>query len=265
MYMSDAEIRESYTQAADPKKQIQVLADLNATSVKAMKEKLREMGLLTEEKTGRKKGPKSDFDEKKAEELWLQGMNDTAIGEKLGCSAWRVSQWRNDKGLAVNRKRKRGTYEAAEMDELRAMELYNEGLCDLDIAEALGVKKWKVGDWRRMMRLPANVKQKQQITIHVEDTQETAGAIHAEELKSMEKEKVPADVEHIAPEEKNSEEIYMSAGALLEILQRLHEAYPGEKVTIRTTGEGYVWNVLISVSYNAMAELDGVELTLMTE
>ena len=67
-----------------------------------------------------------------------------------------------------------------------------------------------------------------------------------------------------ASEKEKGEEIYMSAGALLEILQRLHEAYPGEKVTIRTTGAGEVWNVLISVRYNAMAELDCVELTLMT-
>lgn len=39
-------------------------------------------------------------------------------------------------------------------DEIRAMELYNEGLCDLDIAEVLGVSKKSVGLWRRGKDLP---------------------------------------------------------------------------------------------------------------
>lgn len=35
------------------------------------------------------------------------------------------------------------------LDECRAMELYNEGLCDLDMAETLGVSRKTVADWRK--------------------------------------------------------------------------------------------------------------------
>lgn len=39
------------------------------------------------------------------------------------------------------------------MDELRAMELYREGLDDLAIAEALGVTRSRIRDWRLRMHL----------------------------------------------------------------------------------------------------------------
>ena len=43
-------------------------------------------------------------------------------------------------------------------DEARAMELYNEGLCDLDIAEMLGVSVQTFSIWRRNQNLPSNRK-----------------------------------------------------------------------------------------------------------
>ena len=43
-------------------------------------------------------------------------------------------------------------------DEARAMELYNEGLCDLDIAEMLGVSVQTFSIWRRNHNLPSNRK-----------------------------------------------------------------------------------------------------------
>ncbi len=42
------------------------------------------------------------------------------------------------------------------LDKERAMELYNDGLCDRDIAEKCGVKSAAVGVWRRKAGLPPN-------------------------------------------------------------------------------------------------------------
>ena len=42
-------------------------------------------------------------------------------------------------------------------DDVRAMELYKEGLTDLDIAECVGVTKSTIGSWRREKGLPPNM------------------------------------------------------------------------------------------------------------
>ena len=42
------------------------------------------------------------------------------------------------------------------IDELRAMELYKDGMCDLDIAEQLGCTRTGVANWRKRMHLKAH-------------------------------------------------------------------------------------------------------------
>lgn len=42
------------------------------------------------------------------------------------------------------------------LDKERAMDLYNQGLCDRDIADECGVKPGCVGEWRRKQGLPPN-------------------------------------------------------------------------------------------------------------
>ena len=105
MQMTDGEILTSWKQAKDQKAQLGILADLNAVSVKTMREKLLEMGAEN-----------------------------------------------------VPAARKGNNRHAARIDELRAMELYNQGLCDLDIAETCGVSVVTVQNWRKMMRLKVNRK-----------------------------------------------------------------------------------------------------------
>ncbi len=56
---------------------------------------------------------------------------------------------------AGKRKNRRGAV-VLPFDELRAMELYREGVHDLEIAEALGVPKTRVTAWRQRMRLPGH-------------------------------------------------------------------------------------------------------------
>ena len=242
MYMSDEEIRISYTQAADRKNQIVVLADLNATDTNKMQEKLRELGLLAEEQPPqRKKGPAVKFDPERAEELYGKGMNDTEIGKEMGFSSWRVGEWRKEKNLPIHRK-KREYPKPESIDELRAMELYREGLCDLDMAEKLGCSKSRVTAWRKMMRLKANVKKKEDTTHLMHDhtdtssSQPTADSFPSREAldgrtessapteEDMEEEKKEITTEAQEPEEETPTE-GMSAEALLEILQRLHNEY----------------------------------------
>lgn len=42
------------------------------------------------------------------------------------------------------------------LDQDRAYELWSQGLCDRDIAEALGMKKNAVSEWRRRNQLQVN-------------------------------------------------------------------------------------------------------------
>ena len=46
------------------------------------------------------------------------------------------------------------------IDELKAMALYREGLCDIELADALGVTKSTVRNWRNRMRLEPHLKRR---------------------------------------------------------------------------------------------------------
>lgn len=125
------------------------------------------------------------------------------------------------------------------MDELRAMDLYQDGQDDLAIAEAMGETQNRVKDWRRRMKLKPN-------------KTEPAPA------ESPEREKEPVCEE---PAEKRSP---MDASALLEVLRCVCEGYDGIKVEIRVTGDGErVDNALVQVRYDAGGVAD-VELSLQT-
>lgn len=131
------------------------------------------------------------------------------------------------------------------IDELRAMDLYNEGLDDLAISESLGCSVSKVSAWRRMMRLP----KQSQVTV---ETREESG--EPEEVKADD---IPVAEESQAP-------AYMTAGALLKILQRVCDGYVADDVMIRSEGLN-VRDVIVSVSYNAAGLVNSVQLDLMTD
>lgn len=108
MPMSDAEIAHSFRTAANQRKQVKVLADLNCCSKKEMEAKLLSLGLSVippESKTTKADGKPRRF----------------------RC-----------------------------LDEARAIELYREGMTDLDLAERLGVSMTTIGSWRRQHELPPN-------------------------------------------------------------------------------------------------------------
>ena len=102
MIDSPAEIVQSYRMAADPKKQIKVLAELNACSVKEIRQVLVGEGVLpreTEIPEEPKKAAKKRFDEAVARMLYEEGLDDAAIAKATGMTAHTVAKWRSRNGL----------------------------------------------------------------------------------------------------------------------------------------------------------------------
>lgn len=102
MIWSTEEIVRSYRMAADPKKQIKVLAELNACSVEGIRQVLVGEGVLpreTEIPEEPKKAAKKRFDEAVAKMLYEEGLDDAAIAKATGMTAHTVAKWRSRNGL----------------------------------------------------------------------------------------------------------------------------------------------------------------------
>ncbi len=102
MIDSPAEIVRSYRMAADPKKQIKVLAELNACSMKEIRQVLVGEGVLpreTEVPEEPKKAARKRFDEETARMLYEEGLDDAAIAKATGMTAHTVAKWRSRNGL----------------------------------------------------------------------------------------------------------------------------------------------------------------------
>lgn len=101
--MDDAEIRTSYNTAKNPAAQVQVLAELNATTPAVMAAKLRELGCDVPEPPEVKQRPlrANDvlFDEERARALFADGRSDLDIAEMLGVSVYAFSSWRRKNGM----------------------------------------------------------------------------------------------------------------------------------------------------------------------
>lgn len=79
--MTDTEIRAEYNTAKDKRKQVEILADLNACSAAQMIDKLKELGCEVDE------APKRTYkklDTEKVLELYRKGMTQRKIAEELG-------------------------------------------------------------------------------------------------------------------------------------------------------------------------------------
>lgn len=136
-YMTDGENITDFRHAKDQTAQIEILADQNCVSREQMREKLRELGLLPGEPTPKPEPQPEPQPDPKPEPEPI---------------------------LPTPRKQ---TPARPPMDELRAMELFNEGLEDLAIAEVLGETVTRIKEWRRRTRLlrprgGASEKQKKQ-------------------------------------------------------------------------------------------------------
>ena len=95
MYMSDDEITASYKEAADQNGQIQILADLNCTSVPTMKAKLRDLGLI-------EKISNEILD--KVDKLYHKNYTDQEIASNVsGISKKEIREWREEHKYPAHR------------------------------------------------------------------------------------------------------------------------------------------------------------------
>ena len=101
--MDDAEIRTSYNTAKNQAAQVQVLAELNATTPSVMAAKLRELGCDVPDMPQVKQRPLRAhdvlFDEDRARSLFADGKSDLDIAEMLGISVSTFAAWRRKNGM----------------------------------------------------------------------------------------------------------------------------------------------------------------------
>lgn len=103
LLMSTSEIIRSYRTAANPQKQIGVLADLNLVSKAEIKQVLIAAGVIL-----KKEKPKPrKFNKEAAMQYYKMGLSDEDIGKRMGNATNTVSKWRQQEGLRPN-KRKEG-------------------------------------------------------------------------------------------------------------------------------------------------------------
>lgn len=121
------------------------------------------------------------------------------------------------------------------IDELRAMELYREGLDDLAISEAMGETVNRVKEWRRRMKLGVIKKAEDRKTDCAEPEKE------------------------IAPARRS-----MDVCALKKVLERVCEGYDGDRVNVTADGEE-ISGVVVSVAYDCAGKVEQVNLELLTE
>jgi len=96
--------------------------------------------------------------EKRFRELYDQELNDREIGDTLGFSDTTVGKFRNKLGLPPHHKI-RSTARRISEYHMQFMELYNQGLSDRQIGEALDFHKGTVSVYRRKkLGLPAHFK-----------------------------------------------------------------------------------------------------------
>lgn len=121
LQMSAQEIVTSYKTAADPKKQIRILAELNACTVGEIEAVLIQLGAM-EKSDRRKPHPRAvQVDGDKARELLAQGLTDEETADALGVGLGKFRDWRRGEGIRPNREKKTwnsvGTEETAPQEQ----------------------------------------------------------------------------------------------------------------------------------------------------
>ena len=84
LQMSESEIVSSYRTARDPKRQIGILAELNAVTPRVIREVLEEAGELPMKPRSRGGGRPLGFDAGLARQMFEAGLTDEQISAKLG-------------------------------------------------------------------------------------------------------------------------------------------------------------------------------------
>lgn len=99
LQMSESEIVSSYRTARDPKRQIGILAELNAVTPREIREVLEEAGALMLKPRGHGGGRPLSFDAAAARRMFEAGLSDEEMARKLGVPEKRLADWRRRQGL----------------------------------------------------------------------------------------------------------------------------------------------------------------------
>lgn len=99
LQMSESEIVSSYRTARDPRRQIGILAELNAVTPREIREVLEEAGALMLKPRGHGGGRPLSFDAAAARRMFEAGLSDEEMARKLGVPEKRLADWRRRQGL----------------------------------------------------------------------------------------------------------------------------------------------------------------------
>ena len=91
LQMSESEIVSSYRTARDPKRQIGILAELNAVTPREIREVLEEAGALMLKPRGHGGGRPLSFDAAAARRMFEAGLSDEEMARKLGVPEKRLA------------------------------------------------------------------------------------------------------------------------------------------------------------------------------
>lgn len=99
LQMSESEIVSSYRTARDPKRQIGILAELNAVTTREIRQVLEEAGALVLKPRSHGGGRPLSFDAAAARQMFEAGLTDEEMARKLGVPEKRLAEWRRRQGL----------------------------------------------------------------------------------------------------------------------------------------------------------------------
>lgn len=99
LQMSESEIVSSYRTARDPKRQIGILAELNAVTPREIRQVLEEAGALMLKPRSHGGGRPLSFDAAAARQMFEAGLTDEEMARKLGVPEKRLAEWRRRQGL----------------------------------------------------------------------------------------------------------------------------------------------------------------------
>lgn len=99
LQMSESEIVSSYRAARDPKRQIGILAELNAVTPREIREVLEAAGALMLKPRSHGGGRPLSFDAAAARQMFEAGLTDEEMARKLGVPEKRLAEWRRRQGL----------------------------------------------------------------------------------------------------------------------------------------------------------------------
>ena len=166
------ELTQSFKLAKNKREQVQILADLNCRSAFEIAEILEREGAfkglgmaarqfsnnyrpVAAARPKRRGTPRAVFDEAEALRMWDEKVPLREMAQRLGVAHNTIERWVKRNNLTRDHMHPGRVPQSVRdpIDELRAKELFDEGLDDLAIAEALGCTISRVVEFRRRTRL----------------------------------------------------------------------------------------------------------------